>query len=249
MARNFAGGTDKISVSNSLFFPGSASIPADIITIAAWFYGTDFSADYCTVAERNRITVNQHQYTFYVRSTGKMAYYWCEGGITLDPGTLTFSANTWNHVAATLDQINGFTSYINGAVDVTHAASLLGSNANQAFLIGNSSSGGTPFKGYIGHVAIWNVVLSKFEIGALALGARPNTVRPQALVFYWPLDGYGHPALDLGFTRNNGALTGTTLVPGPPFISAAPVFPGVPMPQSFMTVIPPSFVLMPQIVM
>ena len=115
---------------------------------------------------------------------------------------------------------------------------------NQASLFGAGSMADFVF---------YNALLSPAEAQALAMGRRPNQVRPLSLKYWWTLDGYGHPALDRGFTHSNGVLTGTSFAPGPPLINPAPIIVSLPDPTNVMPAMPspppPQFVLMPQIVM
>jgi hypothetical protein len=101
--------------------------------------------------------------------------------------------------------------------------------------------------------AWWNASLTPVEILELYSGLkRPFQIRPANLIGYWPLDGYGAPALDLGVQKINGVLTGTTFATGPPRITSAPILYSIPDPKAVMAAIamptpPPPFTLMPQI--
>jgi hypothetical protein len=119
----------------------------------------------------------------------------------------------------------------------------------QVTIANNAPTGGIRnWDGVLAHLAFWSAILSDAEFQALAHGVLPSAIRPFSLRNYEALDGYTFAPLEL--TRKTigvvspMTLTGTALRPSPPLVSAAPVFPGVPMPFQFT---PPVFVLMPQI--
>jgi hypothetical protein len=73
------------------------------------------------------------------------------------------------------------------------------------------------FLGNITDIAMWNgVVLSAGNISSLATGARANTIGQNAnLIGYLPIVGQS-PEPDKSGNGNNGVLTGTSIVAGPP---------------------------------
>ena len=77
------------------------------------------------------------------------------------------------------------------------------------------------FDGQIGHVAIWDIDLTDVEIGILAAGADPRSVRPDNLIAYWPLNGRT-PEPDIVDSLNLIEVNGPIAVgPEPPTIRHA----------------------------
>lgn len=139
-------------------------------------------------------------------------------------GTQTASAggtillNQWHHVAAVAASATSRIAYFDG-VGGTASTQSRSPSINTA-LIGawnNASTIQNHHRGGIAEVGIWNVGLTAEEIAALSAGAPPWTIRPGALVSYWPLMGDGSPEPDPvgGF---NGTLNGTVKTEHRPII-------------------------------
>jgi hypothetical protein len=161
------------------------------------------------------------------------------------------STNVWTHAVFTAAGNNTavtLTWYINGVASGT--SSSYGANyfanfgTNIHIWLGGGAGGASPERwvGNFADVAIWSGVLSASEIKALSQGAHPNTIRPQSLLDWWPLDGLQSPEADLSGAGFNGTLNGTVPAFGPPYAPFTPRWPQFPM-------VPPTFfILMPQIV-
>jgi hypothetical protein len=137
--------------------------------------------------------------------------------------------------------------YFNGVLKNTNTTATGPRNQSGGFTMGAAFVGGSPLlycQVRLGDVAVWTTNLSQIEISALAKGARPKDVRSGSLVGWWPLDGLQSPEPDLSGNAYNGTLTGTTAAFGPPFMQFTPRWPQFQLPPA-----PPSFILMPQIVM
>jgi hypothetical protein len=160
--------------------------------------------------------------------------------------------NTWVYISARSDASHNWTGDISGV-----GTSTIGPNTvNAAPLATNIGDRGDQFIGWNGNLAdaaIWEGRITDQEVYALQKGARPWQIKSQKLVGWWPLDGYGHPALDRSFKRNHGVLSGTAFVTGPPLLNPAPIILPLPDPSFVMPAMipppPPPFILMPQIVM
>jgi hypothetical protein len=216
MARKFNGTTDHID-SPTFFVP-----PA--ITLSCWFDPNSSSNAY------NGIVIHDDSFgtaDIYWENTGRMGYYLrATGGlVSVDPGTATVS-NIWTHVAMSYDSSAGLKTYINAVSDGTAAANgTLNAGTSPKVGVGyDQGNAGRNFAGNITDVAEWNVSLTYREIYALSKGARPQSIRANNLLLWYPFDGYGHRAKDWSVWSRNGVLTGTTLIPGPPLISAGPIF-------------------------
>jgi hypothetical protein len=235
MARNFNGSSDLISIS------GGFAANANALTFSVWFNTTsatnfiDLFSNSSSGDPNNTFSLLQ----INGGGTGTITFAWRDptAANAIASSGSTANNGAWHHGAGVQVGLSNRVAYLDGIVgtaDTTTVASM--ANAIDTTRIGCLTRGGSSagfFPGSIADVACWNVALSQAEIAALANAARPGTIRPRSLQGWWPLGGYGHPALDLSVARKNGVLTGTTFVIGPPLISAAPAFPGVSMPQSF----------------
>jgi hypothetical protein len=240
MARSFNGTSDFIKY-------GTLPLPASM-TLAVWTRWTGASA-YGTALWLG--ASGNTNASIYVKSTGKLAVYYNSGSSSYDgTGTNTLVSGTWYHLAATFPSGVLPNGYVNGALDGTGNANFT-SNAQGLTQSGNDL-GTNWFGGSLADAAVWNVALAQAELTALANGVRPYQIRPQSLIGFWPLDGYGHPALDRSRGKNNGVLTGTAFATGPPLLNPAPIILPLPDPSFVMPAMPspppPQFILMPQIV-
>jgi hypothetical protein len=161
-------------------------------------------------------------------STGKfLADVFPSGGGTVSEVQLqTASANTWYPIIYVGRSATDRSLYVSNSANVANDATsiVLGNEATNVSLGLFRSSDGTskfsPLNGKIAHVAHWNAAVSPAEINAYCYGSLPGTIRSKSLVGWWPLDGYGHPALDLSVFKRNGVLSGTvSLATGPPLVS------------------------------
>jgi hypothetical protein len=235
MARSFNGTTDKIDLANiiTLSGTGARSIvgwanPSSFATASTIFgYGVEATDTRCALV---------------IGTTGGFSLGFNNDVVNSNTAPVTTAA--WQHIACTFTGGSSTGTnvllYYNG-LNVAATQSGIGSTpntTNASFGIGYNRPGNSSFMaGGLADVAVWNTVLTPVEILALARGVRPNAIRVGSLWGYWPLDGYRHPALDLSFGAHNGVLGGSpSLVPGPPLISSAPLFPGVPVPEAFRVV-------------
>jgi hypothetical protein len=215
MARSFNGTTDKIVV-------GTIGMPTTTpVTIAAWAFIT-------TGSRTNPIFFSSTNQTgsaaLQVSSANKVALD-KQDLLNLVTSSGTVSTNTWTFVAGTFDNggTNVATAYINStATTNTPGAQTL---VNTPMALGFDSPDGLYFAGDLADVAVWNVALTQTEISALSQGIRPYQIRPSALIGGWPLDGLESAEPDLSGKRNNGALTGTASVFGPPYAPFTPRWP------------------------
>lgn len=105
-------------------------------------------------------------------------------------GIGTIASGAWQHYAAVFSSSTSRVAYLDGVASITDTNSVTVSGVNRTILGSRISSGvyGGFWFGDFSESAIWNVALSASEIAWLAQGARPDSIRPQNLVFYNPLD-------------------------------------------------------------
>jgi hypothetical protein len=210
--RSFNGTSNKIV--------GSSNISnISNVTIAAWAY--------CTTSSNIRLPVfscgDSALDGFGLVFTNGTVRAGALGGVAWVPGTTTFTANSWHHLAMTGTSGFVWQFYADGVADgpiqtVTPIA------ATHAPAFGWDS---TPawFPGSIADCAAWNTVLTPTQILALASGTRPNQIAAGNLLGYWPLNSFSNSAEnDASGGGNNG-----TLSPG----SASGPFPILGPPQTW----------------
>jgi Concanavalin A-like lectin/glucanases superfamily len=224
VARSFNGSSDTINLGSNDTFLGPAAI-----SLSVWVNPAFTIPAYSAVVSRFD-QADTFYYQIFIKSTGKAAWYirGPSGGPSIDPGSHTISTSTWTHLGLTYDSVNGLQTYVNGVSDGTQSANgALATNYGGTFLtLGEDlNTGGRLFAGNMADFSLWNTPLSAAEFLALASGTRPNKIRPIALRAWLPLDGLVSPEPDLTGNGNNGTLTGTAKVFGPPFAPFTPRWP------------------------
>lgn len=145
---------------------------------------------------------------------GGSAYYWLMqvatggavslgvSGSTIVTSGGTVPVDTWTSVGVSFASASRGRTYLDGtqteAGSGTTIGSGMGSDAN--FEIGRAASA-VYSDAKIAHFAVWNAELTQGEFDALAAGAHPLTVRPSALVSYWPLNSDAPTVDDTWFKR------------------------------------------------
>ena len=239
MARNFNGSSDLISIS------GGFAANANAVTFTAWF-NTSSATSFIDILSNSSSGDSSNTFSLLQVNSGgvgAVAFNWRDpSGVNAVASTGSTANNgAWHHATGVQTSLSNRVVYLDGiagTADTTTVAPMAG--AIDTTRIGCVTRAGASvgfFPGSIADAACWNAALSQAEIRALVNGARPRAIRPGSLLGWWPLDGYRHPALDLSFGAHNGVLGGSpSLVPGPPLISSAPLFPGVPVPEAFRVV-------------
>ncbi len=195
MARNFVAASSQ-SLSNatpvvtgspcsfSVWFNATSAVTAQGILSV----GADTSAN-----NRNNISLNGSG------AGAKLSFTNADNAASVNASsTATYSANVWNHAGGVWTDATTHIVYLNGT-STTGATTSIGSmTGGNISIVGRRASGGTPnfFDGNIAEAAIWNVALSATDMAALAAGVCPLLIRPDALVFYSPLQGHGSPEPD-----------------------------------------------------
>lgn len=224
MARSFNGTSDFINCGNS-----STLNPTGALTVSVWTLLTGLSGSQWVVA----------------RDDNALGRSFSFGTVTTN---FTLQVNGANQISSAVGasgvwQHRLFTGNGGGVGATTYAGYLNGVASGggtttgplPAATTGNFTIGERTFaasQGFVGgriaEAAIWNIVLTAGEISALAKGARPNTIRRSALLGWWPIDGIQSPEPDFSGNKNNGTLTGTAFVTGPPVRLFSPYRPTPP---------------------
>lgn len=228
MARNFNGTSDLITVpavSNAL------DISSGPMTVSLWMYPTSVGTEHDPMAKWGASGPGQN---FLIALGSPSLSAANQLGFVvgrLAPITGVFgaiataiTANAWYQVTLAVDANAKYSGSPVAIFSLAGAAS--GSNV-QAFRE-NRTAGGVnlniggqqvtipTFAGRVAQAAMWNTVLSTYEVGALQAGVSPSRIRPQSLVGFWPLYGTSSPEDDLSGHAYNGTLTGTTVATQPP---------------------------------
>jgi hypothetical protein len=226
MARAFTARGDKIDCGNG------ASLTVAAFTLSCWTYiptltFTGTNTSFAFMCGKNDAT-SSGAYCIYVGSTGKVHYTFATGGTghSVD-GSHVLSINTWYNIISTYNSVAGLVGYVGAASDGTIVAAGSIGGATSHFQMGDDFANPSVFNSTarIANVGLWNTVLAAGEVGALANGALPLSIRQGNLVGNWPVDGLQSPEPDLSGNANNGTLTGTALAAGPPVMPFTPRWP------------------------
>ena len=190
----------------------TASLPVSAVplTLACWFRANDVTSNRTLLELSTSSGANGFRLLIAGAIAGDPVYadYLVVSGTNAQTSS-GYTANTWNHAAATFPNNTTVTAYLNGGSSATSTGAALNPaptriNVGARFA---SSAPGLYMDGLIAEVGIWNVALSATELSSLAKGMTCDKIRPQSLVFYAPLvrdliDQKGGLAL----TNNNGAI-------------------------------------------
>jgi Concanavalin A-like lectin/glucanases superfamily len=135
-----------------------------------------------------------------VRTNGTIRFRQNDGGSPqAATSTGTVSVGTPFAVGAAFGHTSDRNIYLNGVLDGNNA--VVYGNDPPAYThtyIGRVADNGTGpqyMDGWVGEVAFWEATLTSAEWLALAAGANPMQIRPEALWKYWPLHGTSDPEI------------------------------------------------------
>jgi hypothetical protein len=213
LARSFNGSSDFISCGHNNSF-----LAPTAISVAAWVNPSALTPTYSAIASRNDGAGRFYQ--MFIKSTGKAAFYAAGNStVDVDPGSHSISTSTWTHIGMSYDSVNGLLTYVGGISDGTAAANgqLQTGFGTQDLTLGQDLiNAGRFFAGAMADFALWNTTITPTQFANLASGQRANTIGSSAnLVAYLPIVGQS-PEPDKTGNSNNGVLTGTSIVAGPP---------------------------------
>ncbi len=149
-----------------------------------------------------------------LNSTSNSAVARTAGGASISGSSITsaWSLNTWGHFGGVFPSATSRTVYFDGSAggENTETQDPFGGSAPDRTTVGMRVQGaeGENFSGDIAEAAIWSAALTAEEFAALAAGTSPLSIRPDALVNYYPIIGRHSPEIDLVGGNNltvNGA--------------------------------------------
>lgn len=208
MARSFDGAADYYSL--------AANISTGAQTFAGWFHADSVAANNTILATGNSGGSSTNFRVLRTNTSSQAELSINDGvGTTSINSTTTFSTGAWNHAVAIFASSTSRTVYLNGGNSATNTTSRAPSGINRTSVgakLGNTAAGF--FDGHLADVAAWNVALSADDVLSLSLGYSPLLIRPDALIFYMPMFGYGSPEPDIRganvMTVNGAPAVGTT---------------------------------------
>lgn len=219
MSRQFEGTTDKMQ------WDGSAQLvkQSTKYTVCAWAFPDSTSAAGHTVVENGGVG----GYASILRRNGSdwEVVHKANAGDIIAKDTSGVTAGVWSHMLGTWDGTGTTTIYKNGISKGTASPTdMVANRAGVRVSIGYAfDGGGERWNGRIADVAVWQEVLTLPEIRQLAYGIkRPNEIRPQALVGYYPFDSTS--LWGKGRVTSPAVITGgaPSMLSDPPFVAPRP---------------------------
>lgn len=175
----------------------SGLITATPLTMAAWFYPTAAANGAIMGLFTSGSAFNRNSFRLAIDTSPAVIALSADSTATANAtSTASASLNAWNHGAAVFASATSRAAYLNGGNKGTETTSRIPSGIDRTSIgVGDGSSASTPFQatGMIAYPAIWNIALSDADVAALAAGADPRLIHPEALVAFWPLVGVNSP--------------------------------------------------------
>lgn len=103
--------------------------------------------------------------------------------------TLDYTVDTWHHAAGTWGSSTDRNIFMDGGNTAQNTESRTPANTPTRTWLGGRSLPENSFDGDLAEVAMYDVKLTAEEVAAIASGMSPLSVRPEALLAYWPLHG------------------------------------------------------------
>lgn len=183
MARNFAGGTDRLLFGGAngyttgcvAFWMKMISATANMHVLSAWSGSSRTGLGFIMNNTANKLLTQAYDAT--------------TARVNLVSAT-TMNNGAWHHVAYNFNTANGSaqTVYVDGAVDVSGTASAAWSMASTAIAFGDPLDAfWATYNGDLAEMGFWSRNLTADEIAALAKGFAPQCVARSALDFHCPL--------------------------------------------------------------
>jgi hypothetical protein len=180
----------------------SAIVSAWPLTFSAWIWVAANQATKTIMSIGSTASANP----LNLMGTQGAGNVWCQvrdlaGTTSSSTGTVP-SLSAWHHVAASISSTGVPLVYLDAvkALAGTDPATTMGSCNRTSVGFLRRTTDSQFFAGIIADAAIWKVVLSDADVALLAGTASPLSVRPDALVGYWPMAGNSFPEQDFNTT-------------------------------------------------
>lgn len=210
-ARDFNGTTQNAEISTALFTDEPA-------TICAWFRMDTFASIQNVASVGNTSNTDGVFGMLLVHlDVSVRANKRTDTGTSQQATAVGVSANIWTHACVVFSDASQSVS-LNGATFVTNSNSAIDPTADVSSIAVQKNSGYQVYlDGQVGYTDWWDVELFQHEVAALAAGACPVHVRPNAHISSVPLWGASSPEPDRRAARSwtliNSPAAGTS---GPP---------------------------------
>lgn len=176
---------------------GSTPITANPVSMSCWFNANNLTVSSVLMAISNAGATAYHALVF----DGANAYGLGDDRVIIDSDGVAFaasasaigSAGVWNQMGFVAASNTSRIAYLNGVAGTTETTNRGPSLWNHLNLGALRSTTTTfrPVDGAFGECGMWNAALTTAEMAILAKGYSPLFVRPNNLVRYWPVIGYG----------------------------------------------------------
>ena len=206
----FDGSDDRLIIGDVTILDGD-----NTFTISTWVK----FASLPTAGNKFVIVSKDEAYELYIRTSTvdsvvvPWLYLRLNNGATNNTGTLSISADTWYHIAAT-HKSDGTDIYLDGSAVGTGLGSQATINdTSESLGIGARANGGYPVPGSIDEVSIFDAALDASAIAAIYNSGTPTDLSGESnLVGYWRMgDGATYPTIpDDSSNSNDGTMTGMT---------------------------------------
>ena len=181
------------------------------ITMEAWVYSAGNYYTYRTILANRVSGSNSCRFEMYLNmSSGGFGFF---NGTQYNT-TYTPIANTWVHLAITLDASKKLTFYANGQVVHSFNNVVLGANSiSNSLTIGNAHGRSEFFGGKLDEIRVWSRARTQDEIKETMKAKLSGS--EDDLVAYWRLDeGSGTTIIDSSISGLTGTMYGATWISG-----------------------------------
>ena len=188
----------------------TAAITASPLTLSAWVNADQLPAAFGDEFNIIEITDGTTSDVWRIRlddaNDGQPQFIIGSAGTAVATATAAITAGTWHHVCGVAVSTTDRRCFLDGGNKGTNTTSK-GDPTVTETAIGSRTSTNDFFDGKLAEIAIWNIALTDAQVLMLARRVSPLSIRPDALVHYWPLYGVGSPEPDyigtLNMTLNN----------------------------------------------
>jgi hypothetical protein len=208
--RQFVTGTDQMNITFS---------PTSALTVSWWV----FSSTLPSSPPLGTLSYDNSQQAIYLSGISYPLKVSMAGGPVGGATAAIINQGTWYNIIWTQTVSSGagtYTIYLNGSSVFSDNGTLVTgfASGSHTWNVGNIVPAGTnPLSGYMADMAVWSTVLNGTQINQLVAGVRPPNVNSGNLIGWWPLDGFSNATEnDKSGNGNNGTLTGTLPILGPP---------------------------------
>ena len=221
MARQF------LKASSEHMTNGTTAITVEPFSISAWVNPLAVGSTIDTIVSINKGSSSSNQHTLMLGSSNGLGAGRRVVAMTRAPTWTTAVSSTtategvWSHILGVWTTTSSRTAYLNGGGAVTNTDEEVTDSLSRVGIgVLYDSTLSSYAQSIIAEVVIWNVALTAGEALALSTGVYPTSVRPGAVVSYWPIYGFLSPEPDLGGGQRDMALVNT-----PAAANHAPVVP------------------------